>query len=309
MSWYGILENIISEFIFIFIGVVLPFIFIVVTRQLKLKRFFRISENNSLTVYLSNLEVLPFGSIGLSNRKFSFSGEAVSYREMQVANDFQSLFSFPIPKLAKFLYIDTKTQLSISPTDEDEIETESSFISLGSPVYNAASIFIESLELNAVHFEIGIDTLNNLTQAKSSRYPIVGSSTDASPYDRSTLIPSGTADAYDQGFFSYISEGDEKDEDDKGTEKKVTSIIIDDVPAIQDINYGFVQRIVNSEIGTSYFYIAGLTDYGTMGAGYYLISEWSSLYKKYKDEKSFLIMLRFDEMKVTKWKIVFEREL
>lgn len=89
----------------------------------------------------------------------------------------------------------------------------------------------------------------------------------------------------------------------------MAEILIDKLPNITDLTNGFIQRIVDNEQGRSLFYAAGLSELGTVGAANFLAVNWKKLYKKYKGDKSFLIMLRFTNKDPNNWTIDFEREI
>lgn len=75
---------------------------------------------------------------------------------------------------------------------------------------------------------------------------------------------------------------------------------------ITDGTYGFVERIIDEQGNRNVFYAAGLSELGTMGAAYFLAAEWARLYRKYKDDRAFVVMLRFEPTDFRRWSTVFE---
>jgi hypothetical protein len=86
-------------------------------------------------------------------------------------------------------------------------------------------------------------------------------------------------------------------------------ITVTNIPEISDVDNGFIQRIVDKKRGRSTFYAAGLTEKGTVGAATFLTTNWKQLNKKYSNDKSFIIMLRFSTDSFDNWTIDFENEL
>jgi len=86
-----------------------------------------------------------------------------------------------------------------------------------------------------------------------------------------------------------------------------TSFSVTNMPLIEDGLNGFVQKIYDEKSDRSFFYTAGISEIGTIGAAKFLANEWPRLYEKFGSKKSFLIMLRFQDTE--KWTIDFEREI
>ena len=89
----------------------------------------------------------------------------------------------------------------------------------------------------------------------------------------------------------------------------MAEIRINDLQDISDLDNGFIQRIVDNKQGRSIFYTAGLSEWGTVGTANFLADNWKKLYKKYKGDKSFIVMLRFANKDPYKWTIDFEWEI
>jgi len=88
------------------------------------------------------------------------------------------------------------------------------------------------------------------------------------------------------------------------------SIELDNLPPLKDTLNGFIQRLILHNDGQtrSVFYVAGLSEHGTIGAANYLIDNWRQLRKKYGENKSFTIVIRFPNSNYENFTIVSERE-
>ncbi len=70
-----------------------------------------------------------------------------------------------------------------------------------------------------------------------------------------------------------------------------TEIHINDLPDDQNPLHSFIQKRYDQENGRMVFYVAGLSEIGTIGAAYYLFSQWKNLYKRYKADQPFSILI------------------
>lgn len=88
-------------------------------------------------------------------------------------------------------------------------------------------------------------------------------------------------------------------------------IQIANIPNITDEANGFIQRLVisNDNQQRSLFYVAGLSELGTTGAANYLVNNWKTLRKKYRDNESFVIVLRFSTSNINNYTIDLERKI
>lgn len=330
MSGQGILENIISDIVFIILAIFLSWLLTYYTGRRKLQTFFHTLKSKRLVIYLSNLRVLPFGAIGISGKKMSYDGSAVPYGEMQVASEIQNLFSFIIPKLVEIsqyigflLLSDVKVQIKVSPSPmgESKVDSEASIISLGSSAYNVVSANIEKLDKNIVHFKFGSTTLKEIQETKNNQLIPSGSfptgsysDSDPSDYDKPTNMSTAVSvevvipSLYSGGTVSQAGITNNMESKSKAQKETESAILIDGLPPITDLNYGFIEKIKDKN-GRYYFYVAGLSELATKSAASYLWAKWFSLDKKYEDGKSFLIMLRFDNWETDNYTIIFEREL
>lgn len=81
------------------------------------------------------------------------------------------------------------------------------------------------------------------------------------------------------------------------TERKLTprmkfinnnaAIAVNGLPNITDGKQAFVQRLFDSENKRWVFYVAGISELGTIGAAYFLASQWRVLYKMHGTEDQF----------------------
>jgi hypothetical protein len=308
MTVNGILENIISDIIFLLIAIIFAWLWILFTQRKKLISFFDVEETRRLVVYLSNIRVAEFGAVGITGKRMSYKGETITNGEIQAAYQIQKLFTFIIPALAEasktigtFLLSDVTVQIQISPVATTQLDSQASVISLGSPAYNAASLFIENTNKGIVKFRYGSMTISELQGFAQFPPESAFSSTDSEyTYPGGSVsypVPSGT---FAQPT-SYANPGNNE-------QPEPPAIIVDQIPPILDTTYGFIERIKDNN-KRSLFYVAGMSEYATKGAAYQLSSQWSQLYKKYGKDKPFLIMLKIDTSDFAKCSIVFEKDL
>ncbi len=288
----GVLENLISEFIFILILIFLGWFFLRITRQRTLHRFFLTNKNKRVSIYLSNLQVIPFGAIGIDGMTMSYQGTAADYGEMESANKIRDLFSLVVPSITdepgfldRVLLSDVKVQLTVSPLDPEDLEAESSVISFGSGAFNTMSKFIEDELEPLASFRYGILKEEDSHIYTQTQRP-TAFSTDSEVH---IISPSGVG----------IPSSRPDDED-------ITSaIIVEGIPPIEDPTYGFVERIYDEEAERFVFFIAGLSVFSTVGAAYYLVSQWTQLDRKYKNREHFMVLLKFEENR--RYSIIMER--
>lgn len=303
MSWLGILENIVADLVFILLAIIIGWTWLALTRRRKLQHFFGVTSSKRLSIFLSNLRVSTFGSIGISGREMSYQGSAVAYGEMQGANRIRDLFSFIVPSIAesssilsKLLVADVHVQVLISPLEREELESEAPFIALGSPAYNIASEYLEDQVNSIVRFRFGTLRRKDLNTGEITIRP-TAFSTDTEVF----VSPGGTASIYSPQPRDDIVDDYAKEE--------TSAILVNGIPPITDPTYGFVERIKDRNQDRMIFYVAGLSEHSTEGAAFYLASQWANLHKKYGAEKPFLVMLRFDYPDYGRWAKIFEREL
>ena len=306
MTLLGILENLISDVLFLILAIIIGWALYKLSHRAKLLKFFGIEKSRRIILYASNLRVKTGGAIGISGQQLSYQGSTAAFGEIVEANRFRGLFNFLLPSLSeapgllsKLLVSDVQVQILLSPLDNSQIESSTSFVTLGSPAYNIASGFAEK----ELHSKAKFGLVPHETQSPSPTIPsseaiytgATGSITAV--LDLPVIDTAGTATPFVQpsGIAPFHFQSAEQ----------VSAILIDGVPPMTDVTYGFVERFVNQTNKRSIFYAAGISELATAGAAYYLISEWENLERKFDAE--FLVVLKFDPMNYRRWSIVFEK--
>ena len=325
MTLEGILENIVSDVLFLAMVVVLGWLVFVLTRRARLLSFFGIGQSRRITIYLSNLRVKLGGSIGIDGRERSYQGVATAFAEMQVANRFRDLFNYLLPSLSespgflsKLLISDVRVQLLPSPLDSAQIERSTPFIALGSPAYNVASQFVETNLRSRGRFEL-VETdptpegqpgsysspnIEGMYPGATGTY--VGDIGYAFPSGSPAPVESQTPWEPSENFVgSAFSRGGTSPR--PQPRRKIAAIIVDGVAPMTDTTYGFVERVIDRDSKRPVYYAAGISELATAGAANYLISEWDKLRRKYGNDTGFLVMLSFDPRNFRRWAIIFER--
>lgn len=298
MSWFGLAEGVISDFVFLVITIIIGWCIFKFTRRTQLLKFFGINESRRIVIYLSELKLEEGDASGIDNRLYSYTGSAVAFGEMQSANRFRDLFNYFLPSisdvpnfLSKLLISDVHVQIQHSPESTDEIEYSTSFITFGSPVYNRASKFVESKLNSKAQFSVQKTTFTN--SDKSTNLGIMGL---AKPSHGPGSDPSGTP--VPENRFETSSE----------PLKWINQTIInvEGIPPLHDNTYGFVERIIDHENKRSVFYVAGISELSTVGAANFLRTEWGKLQRKFGNDKNFLVMLKFVPNDYRRWTKIFE---
>ena len=141
--------NIISSLITLLILSALGWCIFYFTRRSSLLSFFGIKETKRIILYLSRIGVSQ--SIGIDGVPRAFTGSAIAENEALLIPVFQRLFNFIVPGATnlpgplKFLLIsDVIVAPILSPIKSGGLEKDSTFIAVGSPGYNVASLEIEN---------------------------------------------------------------------------------------------------------------------------------------------------------------------
>lgn len=311
MLGLGILENLLADALFILLAVAAGWLYLYFTSRSKLLDFFDIDKTRRIVVYLSALKILPGGSIGTDGIRRSFKGSTTTILEMQSAFKFRDLFNYLLPSLAekpgllnKILISDVIVDIQMSPDDKSQLEHSTSIITIGSPVYNVASDFVEN--------DLGSIARSRSGTVADASHLKVSTDTDELAGDSGIGIQSATSTVRqdwsldpEYKFPKYIP--NQESESSNTTDSK-SAIVITDVPPFTDARYGFVEKVIDKKNSRSIFYCAGLSELGTVGAAHFLANEWKSLYKKYKGKSPFLVLLRFDKTDFRRFTIVLERE-
>ena len=298
MSLEGIAENVVSDFVFIAITIIIGLIIYKLTKRTRLLKFFGINKSRRIAIYLSELKLEQGDASGIDNKPYSYTGSAVAFGEMQSANKFRDLFNYFLPSLSdvpnflsKLLISDVQIQLHRSPASISEIEGSASFITFGSPVYNLASKFIETKLHSKAKFNSGAMVLLNNSDSTTTSAGIMGlmETTNPSPNPSGMFVQKPPYEAASQPS-EWISQ---------------TSINIEGLPPLNNSTYGFVERIIDHENKRIAFYVAGLSELSTVGAAYFLTTEWEKLQQEFADDKNFLVMLKFEPSDSRKWTKIF----
>lgn len=247
----NIIGGLISDLIFLILIIIIGWIIYFLTERRQLLSFFNIKETKRLVIYLGNLRITKYGSLGTDDKPRSYQGGAVVYKEQVTAAKYKERFNYLVPSisesprfLSKILFSDIKVTSFPSPLTENEIEANCSIISFGSPGYNKVSEVIEE---------------------------------------------------YPESKIGFVNDN--------------TEIRLNDIPSLNDPLNGFIQRLVLSSKGSkrSVFYVAGLSEHGTIGAANYLIDNWRQLRSRYGDNTSFVVIIRFSTSNFENYTIVSER--
>lgn len=310
MTISGILENLISDVLFILLAVIFGWIIFRFSRRAKLLDFFGIGKSRRITIYISNLRVKTGGAVGIDGQELSYQGSTAAFGEMVEANRFRNLFNYLLPSLSenpglwsKLLISDVHVQLLISPLVETQIEGSTSFISLGGPAFNIASRIAENRLHSKARFstiavqETHTPSLHSSSNAESD----YSGATGAHVLNISVLDTAAHVEPPQVITQSGIALNQHQ------AAKQLSALQVDGVPPMTETTYGFVERLIDHENKRSIFYVAGISELATAGAAHYLISQWEKLAGKYGTEKGFLVMLRFEPDDYRRWSVVFER--
>lgn len=299
MSFAGIAESVISDFVFLAITVIIGLVIFQFTKRTKLLNFFGINKSRRIAIYLSELKLEQGDANGIDNRPYSYTGSAVAFGEMQSANKFRDLFNYFLPALSdvpnflsKLLISDIHVQLHRSPASIGEVEHSASFITFGSPVYNLASKLVETKLHSKASFNPGTVVLLN-SDSTTNNMGIMGL----------VETPNTNLNPNPSGMFIRESPYETTPESSEWINR--TSINVEGIPPLNDSTYGFVERIIDHENKRTIFYVAGLSELSTVGAANFLITEWEKLQQEFLNDKNFLVMLKFEPNDYRKWTKIF----
>lgn len=303
--------NLLSDFLFLLFGLLVFWLYYIISKRSKLLKFFGISKTKKVSIYFSNLQVLYGGAAGDGEEIYSFHGAAIALEESKAISYLQSLFNYFLPSqldkpeiLSKLLIADIDVKVLTPPYNPNAIETDAAVISLGSPAYNIISKKIQDENKVLAKFEIvetnippiaGIATNEDLVYIPHPKViPSGWTAGTASLLQDANSIPTGTPfKNIDDIPFSEI--------------RKIQQITIPNVAPYQSPYVGFVQRIYDHEKKQSVFYVAGLSDFSTAGCVHYLVSNWAKLFNKYGEQSNFMILLGFDKTDIRINQVIFEK--
>jgi hypothetical protein len=171
-------QNIASNLLTILIIAGVGWLIYFFTKRRRILAFFGLKNHKRLVLYLSNVHVQSGGSVGVDGKLRSYSGTAIPENEANLIPRFQRLFNFVIPGLSeqpgllKWLLIsDVDVEPIPSPSEADSVEKSATFIAVGSPAYNSASLRIEQVlnpfaRFNAEYTGFCLDQANEITDLR-----------------------------------------------------------------------------------------------------------------------------------------------
>jgi hypothetical protein len=115
-------------------------------RRCALLSLFQVGKSKRLIIYLSRVDVVPGGSVGVGGVVRNFAGPTVTASEASAATLLAGLFEYLIPGLEsqpgimKTLFTrDISVLVQPSPTSVQQIPEDVSIVTVGSPGYNCVS--------------------------------------------------------------------------------------------------------------------------------------------------------------------------
>lgn len=139
-------QNVSSEFIALFLLVLIGYFIYQMTGRRKLLSFFHVGQDKRFIVYLSSVNVTAGGSVGVEGNPLSFAGPTFALTEVYLIGLIQRLFNYitpgvdSLPGIFKSILIsDVTVDFLPSPPLTTAIDTHAPFLTLGSPGYNSAS--------------------------------------------------------------------------------------------------------------------------------------------------------------------------
>lgn len=303
MNISGIVDNLIADVIFLAALAVIGWLWVTLTRRRALQQFFGVDESKRIVIYLSNLRIRTFGAIGISGREMSYRGSAVAAGEMRAAQRFKDLFAFFIPALSessnfltKLLISDVSATLLVSPIEEGDLESQSTFVALGSSAYNIASKHIEGIT-DSARFRYGV-----LHRADVDDNAFTFGPTSFSTNAEAVITQIGLGAPQSASTLGNPESSSEP-------ESETSAIVIQGIPPLKDALSAFVLRVFDEQHKRIVFYVAGLSEHATEGAANYLISEWSQLHRWYPPSVPFLVVLKIADERNNKWSVIFHKQL
>ena len=135
-------------------------------RRRALLSLFRVDKTKSLIIYLSRIEVVQGGSVGVDGAVRSFAGPTVTASEAGAATVLSGIFEYLIPGLEsqpgilRTLFTrDISVSIQPSPTSVQQIPDDASIVTVGSPGYNSISEWAQSRLNPKVSFSAANDAL------------------------------------------------------------------------------------------------------------------------------------------------------
>jgi|SRR5215813_691608 len=149
-------------------------------RRRALLSLFQVGKTKPLIIYLSRVEVVQGGSVGVGGVARSFAGPTVTASEASAATVLAGIFEYLIPGLEsqpgilKTLFTrDISVFVQPSPISVQQIPPEVSIVSVGSPGYNCVSEWAQGQLNPRVWFSRNNDALETHT-GRSFAHPDTG---------------------------------------------------------------------------------------------------------------------------------------
>lgn len=333
MTLLGVLENIVADLTIVALSLIGGWLYSR-TRRGKLLKFFGIGHPRRLVVYVSNLRIPCGGSLGVCGVRRGYRGSAVPIEEMRAAERWRNIFRFPIPSLleepgflGKVLIADTQVEVTHAPSQHSQIEARSSFITLGSHAYNAASEYVQTqLESQARFVEMPIageyddpyrdhaegvrtglapsGTYYDLNEGQISSASVTETVIQVAPLTGGSLVWSQEP-LPKKGRLAGLHPGKSASQDAKTAARSMSPAIeLRGVGYFNDISNAFVERLIDNDRDRVVFYVAGLSATATAGASHYLTTEWPRLYRLYRADQPFVVLLRVDPSDSARWTVL-----
>jgi hypothetical protein len=216
-----IIKTITANILTLALGVLLAWLWHVTLGRRKLMRFFGLTKDKTLRIYIGNL--------GDPNAP----GGVVAFEESSEARNLGGLFQSLVPGLSehrglfRFLELaDADVKVVRGRPSDPEVNLEHSVISLGSPMSNHASTLIET-------------NLKSPVRLNRSSLPM--------------------------------------------------AIEIPGLPSVSSMAQGVIVRLCRSD--KCFFYLFGITEPGTCAAARYLLRNWRSMSRKYREGEAFCYLV------------------
>lgn len=295
-----IFVNILSDLIYSVLVFLFFLIIYLMFNRKHLLKFFRIENTKRLRIYTSNLLITKYGSKGIDGSRYSFTGNAIPQLESESSFTLKSLFNFFLPSqigstdfLKKVLISDVDIEVKPSPREIDFLERNSSIITIGLPIYNLVSKFIEeNFSPNA-----------KLGYLQETNYSFENSGDTANQFKTHPEENTTSSSAYSE---QIISASSIRLESNPENGQDVPAIVINGIPEFTDTSFGFIQKLIDNK--RCIFYLAGLSENATAGCVYYLHRNWHLLRKKYGNETPFLILIKVSTKNNKESQVILEKQ-
>lgn len=182
----SICAGVIANAVFLLLTVCLGIVLYRLVRRRSLLRFFGITDDRRLRIYISQRDVLP-GGVSRRDNIPDFHGSAVGFLESIEARGIAELFLFLIPGLSglptflsRLFVADVSVEIEPAAFAPAEPRLDCSYVSLGTPLFNTASGFTESRVRRDLGFrgtdnaELHMPGLQPMLKATNPWYAVLG---------------------------------------------------------------------------------------------------------------------------------------